>query len=268
MAAHADVDRSLGYIRRLSERLGRELERLPAEAWDAPTNCPPWPLRRLVAHFVENAENIGLCVQRALTGQVDPPMTSEERERLVEGLAELSPKEMVSKLERNTTDLEALYEGLSAEELEAICYHRRGNRPARWYIQHRLVEVAFHLWDFERSLGRTARLDDEVAAFLLPTILESNLPRIYPIGPRGEGRFLLVAEGEPGASWLLAADPERLEVRRGGDGAEVTITAAPSVLALLAYGRANLAEEARRGGARVEGDQALVERFHRIFPGP
>ena len=120
-----------------------------------------------------------------------------------------------------------------------------------------------------RSLGRDgAALDEEVAAFVLPMLLESNLPRIYPRGPRGEGRFRLVVEGAPAQSWLLTATPEELRVQRGGDGADVTITAPARVLALLVYNRANLAEEERQGHARVEGDRALADRFHTLFPGP
>ena len=43
MAAHPEVDESLRHIRDVSRRLQEELAGLPAEAWDAPSNCPPWP---------------------------------------------------------------------------------------------------------------------------------------------------------------------------------------------------------------------------------
>jgi uncharacterized protein (TIGR03083 family) len=268
LAAHPEVDQSLRYIRTLSQRLRGDLASLPPPAWDALSNCPPWPLRRLVAHIVNNGDFIRLSVERGVAGITEPPLSAEERERQVNDLANASPAEMIQELERTTAELERLFDQLRAEDLEALCYHRRGNRSARWYAQHRLIEVAFHYWDFEKSLGREARLDQEVAAFLLPTVLESNLPRIYPSGPRGEGRFCLAIEGAPGSSWLLTASPAGLEVGRGCDGADVTIIATPAVLALLAYGRANLAEEERQNRARVEGDRALAGRFHTIFPAP
>ena len=268
MAAHADVDRSLGYIRRITGQLRSELVDLPPDAWDLPSNCPPWPVRQLVAHVVTSGESFRLAVERGLAGITDPTVSEEERARQIRDLAEASPAEVLSRLDRVTAELEALYERLSADELEVICYHRRGNRPARWYIQHRLAEVAFHAWDLRRSLGRPAVLDRDVATFLLPTLLESNLPRIYPSGPGGQGRFRLVVDGDAGASWLLDASPERLDVARGGGDVDVTITAPAETLALLVYGRANLAEEEQHGRARVEGDRALAERFHQIFRGP
>jgi uncharacterized protein (TIGR03083 family) len=268
MAAHAEVDESLRHIRAITRRLRDDLAGLPPAAWDVPTNCPPWTVRDLVAHVVNGAESFRLNVERGVAGLPEPGQTEEERARRVQQLAAASPTELRAALVGATDDLEALYERLTADQLEAICYHRRGNRPARWYIQHRLAEVAFHHWDLRRSLGRPAALDPEVAAFLLPTLVESNLPRIYPHGPRGEGRFRLVVAGEPAASWLLIASPERLEVRPGGDDADATITAPPEVLALLVYGRSDLAEEERHGRARVDGDHALAARFHAIFPKP
>jgi uncharacterized protein (TIGR03083 family) len=269
MAAHPEVDESLRHIRTLTQQLREELASLPPEAWDAPTNCPPWPVRRLVAHIVNNAEFVKQNVERGAAGLTEPGVTPEERARRVQELAEAAPAEVIATLDRATAELEALFERLSAADLEALCYHPAGNRPARWYAQQRLAELAFHRWDLLRSLGREAALDPAVAAFLLPMLLESNLPRTYRRGPRGAGRFRLVVEGAPEQSWLLTATPEELQVRRGaGDGADVTITAPAPVLALLIYGRAQLAEEERQGRARVEGDRALAERFHTIFPGP
>jgi hypothetical protein len=46
-----------------------------------------------------------------------------------------------------------------------------------------------------------------------------------------------------------------------------TIIAPPEVLALLIYGRANLAEQEQQGRARVEGDRAVAARFHTLFVG-
>ena len=267
MAAHPEVDQSLRHIRAQSDRLHEELAGLPPEAWDTPSNCPPWPVRRLVAHIVNNAEFVQQNVERGVAGLTEPGITPEERARRVQELTDASPTEVVATLDRVTADLEGVYQRLGPNELEAICYHPSGNRSARWYAQQRLAEITFHRWDLLHSLGREPRIDDQVATFLLPMLLESNLPRIYRRGPKGEGRFRLVVEGAPNQSWLLTATPEELRVQCGGDGADVTITAPASVLALLIYGRANITDEERQGRARVEGDRALAERFNTIFPG-
>src|SRR5262249_17988263 len=129
-------------------------------------------------------------------------------------------------------------------------------------------EVAFHDWDLQHSLGREARLDPSVAVFLLPTLLESNLPRIYAGAPGGEGRFSLVAESQPPSTWLLAADRQRLEVTRRSAEADVPAAASPDVIALLIYGRVKLVDEERQGRLRLIGDRSLAERFGEIFPTP
>ena len=291
MAARPDVDRSLDLIRSVTRRMRAQLAALPPEAWEKPSNCPPWRVRELIGHVVNGAWTFRVAVERGVAGSVDPAIPESEREARIAAVAAAPPHELLARLERDTEQFESLFQRLSADELEAICYHRRGNRPARWYVKHRLAEVAFHQWDLERSLGQDATLDPEAAELLLPTLLESNLPRIYPHGPRGEGRFRLAvagsgdrggdagtrgregaeAERSPGPplrSWLLDARPERLDVQPDGGPADVTITAPAAVLALLVYGRADLAEEERQGRARVEGDRALAARFRDIFRGP
>jgi len=268
MAAHPDVDQSLRYIRAITRRMRDDLASLPAQAWDGPTNCLPWSVRQLAAHVATSGESFRLSVERGVAGQTEAGVSEEERARRIAEVAESPPEEILARLDEVTAAIERLYERLSADELEAICWHRRGNRSARWYVKHRLAEVAFHYWDLERSLGRVAALDEDVASFLLPTLLESNAPRIYPTGPRGEGRYRLAVEGNPAASWLLAASPERLEVARGSGEADVTITASPAVLALLVYGRADLPDEERHGRAQIEGDRARADRIHTILPGP
>jgi uncharacterized protein (TIGR03083 family) len=268
MGAHPDVDQALRHIRTVTRQFREQLSQLPTDAWEGPTNCPPWRVRDLAAHVVSSGETFRMSVERGVAGSVEAAVPEAERERRIAEIAASSPEGMLARLDEVTAGIEQLYERLSAEELEAICYHRRGNRTARWYICHRLAEVAFHRWDLDRSLGHQPTLDEDVATFLLPTLLESNLPRIYPSGPRGEGRFRLSVRGDPTQSWLLAATPDRLEVTRAGGTADVTITAAPSVLALLVYGRADLLEEEQDGRVQIEGDRALAERFHTMFVGP
>jgi uncharacterized protein (TIGR03083 family) len=267
MAAHPEVDQSIRHIQTVTRQVQADLEGLSPEAWDTPTNCPPWPVRRLAAHMVENADFIRQNVEAGVAGRVEATLSIEQRQERLRELAG-SPEHLLATLPELTAALEGTLQRLSADELEAICFHPAGNRSARWYAQQRLAEIAMHQWDLRHSLGQEAALDESVAAFLLPMLLESNLPRTYLRGPRGEGRFRLSVAGAPDQSWLLSAGPDELQVTRGGGVAEVTITAPAAVLALLIYGRANLAEAERAGQARVEGDRARAEQFHTIFPGP
>jgi uncharacterized protein (TIGR03083 family) len=281
-----DVARCLGAIRRLSENLAGELRALPTGAWDGPTNCPPWRVRDLAGHIVGSGEGFVASIRAGLAGAVEPGTTSEERLQRHAELEAADAEAVARALLAVTDEFEGLYRGLNDEQLEAICFHRRGNRSVRWYAAHRLAEVAFHRWDVQTSLGRAAQLDEEAAELVLPTLLESNAPRTYAAGlsqERGSGeRYGLVAtgsNGEPQRRWRVRIDADTFEVRRdAGDGdptgsgdrssSELTIRGSAANLALLVYGRAELPTLAHTGAVQLEGDRALVERFARVFPRP
>ena len=272
MSSDPAVDRCLAQIRELAGSLGDEVLALRADVWDAPTNCPPWRVRHLIAHVVMSGDGFRQSVERGLAGSAEPPHATGDRDRQIEELARSGPAALVEALNGVTDGMEALYADLDEAGLEAICFHRRGNRSVRWYAFHRLAEVAFHRWDFHRSLGREARFDDGVALTLLPTLLESNAPRTYAAGlsaERGSGeRYLLVADGDPTARWLVTIHADRLDVTRGGGDADVTVTGPAGYLALLIYGRAELDQLTRDGTLRSSGDAAVAERFVRLFPRP
>jgi uncharacterized protein (TIGR03083 family) len=251
----------LAALRQRSDELVATIAALTPSEWQAETNCPPWRVHDLAAHLVTSGEGFLRSIRNGLVGSVEPPQARHAEQ------AEAAPSDIAAALGRVTDEFGALYAGLSDAQLETICWHRRGNRSIRWYAAHRLAEVSFHGWDLETSLGRPTHLSDAVARLLLPTLLESNVPRTYAAGlsqERGRGeRYLLQVVGDPSASWLVTIEPESLLVMRGDAPADLRIVAPAAKLALLVYGRAELSSV---GG--LEGDPALVERFTRIFPRP
>jgi uncharacterized protein (TIGR03083 family) len=255
------VTRYLSAIRERSFSVETRVRSLSSEQWSASTNCPPWCVSDLATHIVTSGQGFVRNIQRGLLGSVEP--ASGEVHALKGG-----PAEVADALGRVTDAFEALYDSLSDAELETVCFHRRGNRSIRWYAAHRLAEVTFHGWDVDVSLGHTASVPGEVADLLLPTLLESNVPRTYAAGlsaERGSGeRFLLAVADDRMARWLVSIHADALSVKPGGQEADLTITTDASTLALLVYGRADLAS----CGATLGGDLSLVERFARIFPRP
>jgi uncharacterized protein (TIGR03083 family) len=245
---------------------------LSATAWHGPTNCPPWRVRELAAHVVSSGEGFVNNVRRGLAGSFEPSTNAEASQRRHTDLVESDPEAVATALTATTDEFIGLYEGLEPQQLDAICYHRRGNRSVRWYAAHRLAEIAFHSWDLRVSLGRTPTFDEKIAALLLPTLLESNLPRTYAAGlsqERGRGeRYLLAVADDPTARWLVTIEPDELHVARAYAEADLEISGAPSTLALLVYGRLELPASVQSGTVDVKGKQALVERFAAIFPRP
>jgi uncharacterized protein (TIGR03083 family) len=274
MSSDAHVERCLSQVRELSDALAADLLQLSskADAWDGPTNCPPWWVRDIAAHVVSSGEGFVASIRRGLAGSVEPPGNPEDRHRRQAQLESADPATIARELEVVTNDFVGLYDGLTEQQLSTICFHRRGNRSIRWYAAHRLAEVAFHSWDLQFSLGRAPRLDETVAALLLPTLLESNAPRTYAAGltpERGRGeRYGLAVMDDPAANWLVTIDPDALSAQRGGGPADLTITASAADLAMLVYGRTDLPTQSRTGAVHLNGNPALVDRFAQIFPRP
>jgi uncharacterized protein (TIGR03083 family) len=261
-----NVPRCLDWIQRLSDALVDELRQLPAVGWDGPTNCPPWLIRDLASHIALSGQGFVRNIRRGLAGSVEPPPPGENHARL--GSAE----EVADALAATTREFIELYDGLSEQQLETICYHRRGNRSVRWYAAHRLAELAFHRWDLQTSLNQSPEFVEEVAELLLPILLESNAPRTYAAGlskERGQGeRYGLAATGKADLRWLVTISPDALTAEQGAGEADLTITASAATLALLIYGRYDLQAGAASSGVHVQGDTNLVERFARVFPRP
>ena len=272
MSSDPQVERCLSSLRELSSALSNELRALSPAAWDGPTNCAPWRVKDLVSHIIISGEGFAASIRQGLKGSVEQSISHHERDQRQEKLAADGPVNAARELDALTDAFIGLYDGLDETGLEAICFHRRGNRSVRWYAAHRLAEVAFHSWDFQVSLEREPVLSEEVAGLLLPTRLESNAPRTYAAGlseKRGTSeRYLLVVVDDPSARWLITIDPDQLTAVRGDAPADVTITGSAAALALLVYGRVGLSELFQSGAIHLDGDLALADRFPTLFPKP
>jgi len=271
VSTDAQLEAGLDAIRALSDALIATITTLAAAELDTPSNCAPWSVRDLVVHLVIGGAGFTSSVRQGLAGSVEPVGNEERLRRQVE-LEAATPAILADALAAVTTEFLGLYEGLQDNALEAMCFHRRGNRSVGWYAMHRLAEVAFHSWDLQVSLGREPELSEQVAALLLATLLESNAPRTYAAGltpQRGTGeRYALAVTGDAAARWLVTIDPDRLATERGGAAADLTITGSAADLALLVYGRRELRDSVRSGAIRLEGDRARADRFGLIFPRP
>jgi uncharacterized protein (TIGR03083 family) len=272
MSSDPEVERCLSAIRELSGALSRDVASLSADEWDRVTNCAPWRVRDLVAHIVSSGEGFAASIREALKGSQKQAISHAERDRRQAELVAADPPTAAKAIDAITNDFTGLYDGLEEDGLSAIGFHRRGNRSVRWFAAHRLAEVAFHSWDYQVSLGREPKLDEDVALLLLPTLLESNAPRTYAAGlsaEKGNGeRYLLAVTDHPDAQWVVTIDPDELTAVRSEGPADLAISGSAAALALLIYGRYYLASLFQSGAVRLEGDAAFAERFQTIFPRP
>jgi len=268
MSADEIVRSGLEQARRYSDRLVALLQEAGPDAWTRPTNCPPWDVGMLAAHVVRSAEAYTIALQRGLRGVLEQELTPEQRVARTEQIAAQGRERVIEHLRESTDAFERQIMELMPDRLDTLGGHAYGPRSATWHVQQRLAELAFHLWDLRVSLGLGRDFDDTVARWLLPMLVESNLPSVYARAPRPGGTFGLAVNGAPELAWTLRPGTHELAVARGLDAADVTLRGDAATIALLVYGRVSAAELEREGRLRLEGDRALGLRFGETFRGP
>ena len=266
MGDDVDVGGCLAAISDLSSLAAVLIGEISLAGWESVSNCPPWRVGDLASHVVDGGRSFVWNIRRGLASSVEPPSPPSP-------VTYASPDDVASALRAVTAEFVTLYDGLGPQDLDVPCFHRRGNRPVRWYATHRLLEVAFHTRDLQISLGLPASLSEDVARLVLPTILESNAPRTYAAGlseERGRGeRYVLSVVRDASLRWLITIDSDFAVSRGGSDSDALEIVGPASELALLTYGRAPLPDLVGTGAVTVaSGDDALVDRFGSVFPKP
>jgi uncharacterized protein (TIGR03083 family) len=285
MAADEQIRVGLGYVREQTDRFVHELQAMGEDAWRGATNCPPWDVQTLAAHVARSAESFTTALERGRRGILEPALSKDARLKRVHDIAAQGPQGVLKTLKETADSFEELVASLDPQTPGIHVY---GPRSATWFVQQRLAEVVFHLWDLRVSLGLTPELDETVARWLLPMLVESNLPAAYgqarggdtappsaesdvaAVGTSDEGSLpalSLVVEGAPDLAWTLRPGLRELSVAKGIEGT-VTIRGDAAALALLVYGRQKLADLGAEGRLAVIGDRTLAERFGELFPTP
>ena len=179
---------------------------------------------------------------------------------------------------RRFSDLRANLPGISAnvltqrlEGLEAagVLVRRKLPPPAATQV-YELTEWGYESEPIFQALGRWAarspthdpRLPLSNVSFLLSlrTMLDPK---------RAEGIDARIGFRLGEESFLGHLSEGRMEIASGPpDGADVTFTGAPSVLAGAIYGGQPLDALEAAGALRIEGDRTLAERFVTLFPLP
>jgi uncharacterized protein (TIGR03083 family) len=269
MADMARVREGLRLHAREGEAFAADLAALDEDAWETPSTCPPWTVRFLAAHVARQVDSYIRSVDLGLRGEVGEPESRAARAKIMEEIASRSTSEIVALLRATNDTFTQWFSALSPEQLDTTGPHSHGPRPASWFIDMRLAEMAFHRMDLHQSLGRQAELDQETARYLLPMLLELNVPAVVARDKTGgEGTYALAVKGEPGAVWRLAFRPGGLDVTPGSADAETTFETDAAALARMMYGRVTWPELARDGRLTMSGSARAAERFHTLFKGP
>jgi uncharacterized protein (TIGR03083 family) len=254
---------------REGEAFASELAALSEAEWETPSNCQPWTVRLLAAHVARQVDSYIGSVQQGLSGEVGEPEPRDQRARIMAEIAARGSAGIVAYLRETNEKFTRWFGDLSPEQLDTKGPHSHGPRSAAWFIEMRLAEMAFHRMDLHQSLGRSTELDQETARYLLPMLLEMNVPAsVNRDKTGGDGTYAVAVRGEPDAAWRLAFRPGGLDVTRGAGPADATFEADASGIARMMYGRVTWQKLERDGRLTVSGSREAAERFHSLFKGP
>jgi uncharacterized protein (TIGR03083 family) len=248
-----------------------DLAALDEPAWETPSNCQPWTVRLLAAHVARQVDSYIRSVELGLRGEEGQPESREARAKIMADIAARPTSGIVEYLQTTNAHFNRWFGDLTPEQLAITGPHSHGPRSAEWFIEMRLAEMAFHRNDLELSLGnQDADLDQETARFLLPMLLEMNVPAIVNRDKTGgDGTFAVRVKGEPSAAWRLAFRPGGLDVTAGDEsGADATFEADAAAIARMVYGRVSWQELQDAGRLTMTGDPEDAARFHSLFKGP
>jgi uncharacterized protein (TIGR03083 family) len=269
MADMARVREGLRLHAQEGEAFASELAALDEAEWETPSTCPPWTVRLLAAHVARQVDSYINSVEQGLRGEEGVPEPRDQRARIMAEIAARPSAGIVAYLRETNDKFTKWFGDLSPEQLDTTGPHSHGPRTAAWFIEMRLAEMAFHRADLHQSLGRDGDLNQQTARFLLPMLLEMNVPAIVARDKTGgEGTYALAVGGEPGAVWRLAFRPGGLDVTPGAGDADATFETDASALARMMYGRVTWQELEREGRLTVSGNREAAERFHGLFKGP
>ena len=205
MADAARVREALRLHAQEGEAFASELAALSEDEWETPSTCPPWTVRLLAAHVARQVDSYIYSVEQGLRGEEGVPEPRDQRARIMAEIAARGSAGIVAYLRETNDKFTRWFGDLSPEQLATTGPHSHGPRTAAWFIDMRLAEMAFHRADLHQSLGKDGELDQETARFLLPMLLEMNIPAIVRRDKTGgEGTYALAVRGEPGAAWTLA----------------------------------------------------------------
>ena len=128
--------------RGLAEQFGERVEATPDEKWDAPSPCPEWKARDVVAHVVGGQRNLTAGIEG--TQAEDVPADADPKQLWRDSMPKL---------------MQALE---TPGALEKTVPGPMGDMPIEFMLGRFLAnDVLVHTWDLARAVGGDERLDQD-----------------------------------------------------------------------------------------------------------
>lgn len=279
MSAAPSAERNIQTVRALSNDLAAFLNGLPEGIWRDPdayaSACAGWSVADVVTHLIQIANLKTLSVERALNGDVSPPMgyrrmDADERRRSLTALRDAFHEDIFPEFNVSCLRFNRLTASLAPDQYALPAWHPAAEMTIARLIGLRLMELAVHGWDIRCAFDRNAAINPTALPFLkswIPNWLRAGFRRPRDMERPTTLRFALTdapADSRdltvrPDAFALSAIDPEA--------NPDATIALDSSAYILFLMGRIPVRRALRRRRISVDGDTSAAERFGEWFAG-
>ncbi len=159
-----------------ASRLGNFLSGLDAQTWVSDSTCEGWTIEDVVAHLAGSASGWAATITRAVAGDAGPPeggsfLPAGERGSHPTGEAarasrQQSGPQLLDMFTTRHASLRQLLEGLTEQDWDKPCFHRRGALPVSGYLGIQIQELVLHGWDIRWGLDSAAQLSPDFSNWL------------------------------------------------------------------------------------------------------
>ncbi len=272
------VEQKIQIIRALSNDMAGFLHTLPEDVWrDADvyaSACDRWNMADVVAHLIDVANNFTMSIERAVSGNVSPPMghsdlTSEEWIESIISLRDNYGEDLFPEFNVSCLRFNRLIMDLEPDQYELPAWHPFRVMTIERLIDLRAMELAVHGWDVRYGIDRSAAINPVAVPFLkgwVPRWLRACFRPRPENDPKARLRFLLTDTDES-YDLTVGTDDFSLDATDRTADATATLELDSSSYILFLMGRLPLRRSVRRGRIALDGDQDLAEQFPTWFPG-
>ncbi len=238
------------------------LEGRPASDFDAPTACPGWSVRDVLAHLVG--------FERMLQGEPAPEHEGEYPDYVRNPIGELNEAVIAHWRRRSLAELREAFRvttaaaiarlrELSDEEWERVGWSPEGERPYHRFMETRVLDSWIHLGDLRDALGLEGDDHGPGEAVVLGRFTDA-LPFVLGrrVGAPEGARVALDLRGARGARHVVAIEGGRGVALTPAAEAENELVTTTALFWRRAAGRVDASRVLSDRATSVRGDAALV----------
>lgn len=263
-------------IRDLEAAFLADMQALPADAWQKPSDCDGWTVAGAFIHIIQVAELLGDSLARGRAGDPGPPplaaaegvqawraaRTARQQQALTQ-----SPAELFTWYDRAGGAINAELDALPGAPPEAQGWHPVGAQPLAWVQRQWLFEMGLHDWDIRVALDPAADVRASVQPALARTLPE-RLGRGFngADDPALAGAYRVEMSGDPALAVTILVGKGAVTVDADhGAAPTATISTDPAAFALVMTNRRPVERYIGAGRWSATGDTARATAFASAF---